>query len=104
MQYQVSVQPSEQQFIASIVSIPGVTAEGQTKAEAIAKAKAMLEEKLAIGEFVTIEVEADRLRGDDPRIKHRGIFADDPTFDDFLAEIAAYRQRVDAEEIDEVEE
>ena len=48
------------------MSIPGVTAEGQTKAEAIAKAKAMLGEKLAISEFVTIEVEADRLRGDGP--------------------------------------
>ncbi|MGG6269868.1 type II toxin-antitoxin system HicB family antitoxin [Leptolyngbya sp. AN03gr2] len=100
MQYQVFIQhPTEQRFVASIVNVPGVKAEGQTKEQAIANVKAMLESQLATGEFVTIEVEAQQPRqDDDPWIKHQGIFADDPTFDDFLAEMAAYRQQVDAQE------
>lgn len=103
MQYQVFVQnPSDQHFVASVVSLPGVTAEGHTKEEAIAKAKAMLEEQLATGEFITIEVESQSATSEsDPWIKHLGIFADDPTFDDFLAEVAAYRQLVDGQEADE---
>ncbi|MCU0570526.1 MAG: type II toxin-antitoxin system HicB family antitoxin [Oculatellaceae cyanobacterium Prado106] len=102
MQYQVFVQnPSEQHFVASIVNLPGVAAEGQTKEEAIAKAKAMLEEQLAIGEFVTIEVRTQTSGlEDDPWIKHMGLFTDDPTFDDFLAEVAAYRRQADEQEVE----
>jgi hypothetical protein len=32
--------------------------------------------------------------------KNLGLFADDPTFDDFLAEVAAYRQSIDAQQIE----
>ncbi|MBD2082491.1 type II toxin-antitoxin system HicB family antitoxin [Leptolyngbya sp. FACHB-17] len=113
MQYQVFVQnPPQQQFAESVVNVPGVMAEGQTKEEALAKlargtakAKAMLEEKLARGEFVTIEVESRPLSVEaNPWRKHQGIFADDPTFDDFLAEVEAYRRSVDAQEIEETKE
>jgi hypothetical protein len=100
MQYQVFVQnPSARRFVASIANLPSVMAEGQTKEEAVANAKALLESQLAIGEFVTIEVGASGLEGD-PWVKQVGIFEDDPTFDDFLAEVAAYRQMVDARDFD----
>jgi predicted RNase H-like HicB family nuclease len=100
MQYQVFVQNSaEQHFLAAIVGVPDVTAEGQTEAEAIAKAKTALESKLAMGKLVTIEIETQNLEPeDDPWIKHMGIFTNDPTFDDFLQEVAAYRQQVDIRE------
>jgi predicted RNase H-like HicB family nuclease len=103
MQYQVFVQPSSaQRFVASIVNIPSVMAEGQTKEEAIAKVQAMLEAQLAIGEFITIEVDPQSFgTKDDPWIKNLGIFVDDPTFDDFLKEIAVYRQLVDDQEAEE---
>ena len=35
----------------------------------------------------------------DPWLKHMGVFASDPTFDDFLTEVAAYRQQVSEDEI-----
>jgi predicted RNase H-like HicB family nuclease len=59
MQYQVFVehQPNNG-FIAAVIGMPGCLAEGQTKEEAIAKAKAELESRLAQGEIVTIEVES----------------------------------------------
>lgn len=101
MQYQVFVKShAENKFIASIIGIPDSTVEGGTKEEAIALAKAALEDQLASGELVTIEVGKERSQQEtDPWLKHMGIFASDPTFDDFLAEVAAYRQQVSEQEV-----
>lgn len=101
MQYQVFVQSHpENKFIASIVGIPNSIVEGSTKEEAIALAKAALETKLASGELVTIEVGKQASQQQtDPWLKHMGIFASDPTFDDFLVEVAAYRQQVSEQEV-----
>ncbi len=99
MQYQVFVQnQSKHRFVASVVGIPNVVVEGETEAEAIAKVKNVLESQLATGRFVTIEVNStsQETKDADPWLKHLGIFVDDPTFEDFLEEVAAYRQQVDA--------
>lgn len=102
MQYQVFVQnQSEQRFIASIVGIPNLTVEGKTEEEAIEKVKAALETQLAIGKFITIDISPNLPTPEtDPWLKNLGLFADDPTFDDFLAEVAAYRQSVDDQQIE----
>lgn len=96
MQFQVVVKSyTKNKFIASIIGIPNTTVEGDTKEEVIALAKAAIETQLASGELVTIEVGKERSQQQiDPWLKHMGIFASDPTFDDFLAEVAAYRQQV----------
>ena len=105
MRYQVLVQnPSGHHFVASIVGLSNVVADGKTEEEAISKIKAALTSQLAVSKLVTIEIESEDIdrekeQGEtvDPWIKHAGIFADDPTFDDFLAEIEAFRRRVDEE-------
>jgi predicted RNase H-like HicB family nuclease len=97
MQYQVFVQShTVNHFVASVVGIPNLSVEGTTEAEAIAKVKTALENQLMTGKFVTVEVDTPSSEND-PWIKHMGIFADDPTFDDFLAEIQAYRSQADAQ-------
>ncbi|BDA73625.1 hypothetical protein RIVM261_038850 [Rivularia sp. IAM M-261] len=103
MQYQVFVQNNpDKKFTASVVGIPNCSVEGSTKEEAIELARAAIEKQLANGDLITIEVnKVPKHLENDPLIKNIGIFADDPTFDDFLAEIAAYRQQVDAEEVQE---
>ncbi|MBW4443981.1 MAG: type II toxin-antitoxin system HicB family antitoxin [Plectolyngbya sp. WJT66-NPBG17] len=97
MQYQVFVQnQSDQHFVASIVGIPDLTVEGKTEAEAIGNAKAALGEKLAVGKLITIEISPDSPTPEtDSWLKHIGIFAEDSTFEDFLSEVAAYRQQSD---------
>lgn len=104
MQYQLFIQnPAEQKFVASVVGMPMVSGEGVTEAEAIAQAKAALESQLATGKFVTIQVSSVTQpdesvnQATDPWLKYLGLFANDPTFEDFLAEVAAYRQQVDEE-------
>ncbi len=103
MQYQVFIQnQAERQFMASIVGMPAITGEGTTEEEALAKASAALQAQLATGKLVTIQVGTpnqpnESVNQDDPWLKHQGLFADDPTFEDFLLEVAAYRQQLDAE-------
>lgn len=97
MQYQIFVQSeSASKFVASVVGVPNCVVEGSSKEEAITKAKTALEKKLSRGELVTVEIDAGRTDAEhDPWLKHLGIFADDPTFDDFLEEVAVYRQQAD---------
>ncbi|MBW4570926.1 MAG: type II toxin-antitoxin system HicB family antitoxin [Tolypothrix carrinoi HA7290-LM1] len=100
MQYQVFIQSqSEQSFIASVVGMPNLTVEGRTEKEAIALAKAALESQLATGKFVTIEVNPilQPIRTV-PQMKYAGIFADDPTFDDFMEKLAVIRKQANAVE------
>ena len=96
MQYQIFVQnPTAQHFIASVMGMPGCIAEGLTKEEAVMNARVALQHQLDQGEFVTIDLLPNSEHPIDPWIKHMGLFKDDPTFDDFLTEIAEYRQAID---------
>lgn len=79
--------------------MPDCLAEGQTKEEAVANAKVALQSRLSQGEVVMIDVEPSANQEDNPLLKHFGRFKDDPTFDDYLADIEAYRRQVDEEEV-----
>jgi hypothetical protein len=99
MQYQVLVQHQpDQSFLAAVLGVPDCSGEGQTEEEAIAKAKAALEARLAQGKVVTIEVDLRNGHVDNPLLKHFGRLKDDPTFDDFMEKIAEYRREVDETE------
>lgn len=97
MQYQVFVlSQSEQLFVASVVGMPNLTAEGRTEEEAIANAKAALESQLATGKFVTIEVNPNEQPEAASQMRYAGIFADDPTFDDWMKKLAVIRKEANA--------
>jgi hypothetical protein len=102
MQYQLFVQnQAERGFLASVIGgMPVVNGEGVTPEEAIAQAKTSLQPQLATGKFIKIQVDSAEESIEletDPWLKHLGLFANDPTFDDFLDEVAAYRHQVDEE-------
>ncbi len=103
MQYQVFVQnPTDRNFMASVVGLPNVTANGITEKEAIDRLKDILDAQFKNGKLVTIDIDVlseKSLEKSDPWIANAGIFKDDPTFDDFLAEMKAYRHEVDAAEV-----
>jgi predicted RNase H-like HicB family nuclease len=104
MQYQVFVQnPTERIFMASVVGLPSLTANGITEQEAIDRLKSILNAQFKHGKLVTIDIDipTDRSSANsDPWIANMGIFQDDPTFDDFLAEVNTYRNEIDTAEID----
>jgi predicted RNase H-like HicB family nuclease len=102
MQYQVFVQnPTDRTFMASVVGLPNLTANGITEQEAIDRLKGILDAQFKHGKLVTIDIDvpSDRLpEKSDPWIANMGIFQDDPTFDDFLAEVNTYRNSIDTAE------
>jgi predicted RNase H-like HicB family nuclease len=110
MQYQVFVQnPADRTFLASVIGLPNLTANGITEQEAIDRLKSILDAQFKHGKLVTIDIDvpSDRWHSlssgespatNDPWITNMGIFQDDLTFDDFLAEVNAYRNAIDSAE------
>lgn len=100
MQYQVFVKnPAESEFMASVIGLPNVTANGITEKEAIDKLKVILDAQFRNGKLVTIDIDIPSKvteERSDPWIDNMGIFQDDPTFDDFLGEVNNYRNEVDS--------
>jgi hypothetical protein len=78
--------------------LPNVTANGITEKEAIDKLKVILDAQFRNGKLVTIDIDIPSkvTEKSDPWIDNMGIFQDDPTFDDFLAEVNNYRNEVDS--------
>lgn len=100
MQYQVFVQNrTDGLFSATVVGVPDCVAEGVTQEEAVTKATATLRARLARGKLFTVEVEDMPAKETaNPWLEIHGSLRDDPTFDDFVAEIAHSRRQLEAEE------
>ncbi len=100
MQYQVFIQSrTDGLFSATVVGIPDCVAEGTTQEEALTKATATLKARLEKGKLVTVEVEDMPVRETaNPWLEIHGSLRNDPTFDDLMAEIAHFRQQLEAEE------
>lgn len=106
-QYQVLVRShSSDLFTAAVLGMADCVAEGSTREEAIANAKRVLAERLARGEIVTIELEnaeietgTVRKATDDVWREQSGRFLDDPTFDEFLAEMQRERRELDSDDL-----
>jgi predicted RNase H-like HicB family nuclease len=100
MQYQVFVNnPVDSTFMASVVGLPNLTANGVTEKDAIDNLKVILDAQFRNGKLVTIDIDIPSKVTEgktDPWIANMGIFQDDPTFDDFLAEVNNYRNEIDS--------
>lgn len=113
MQYNIFIQnPTENHFTASVIGVPDCVAIGTTEAEALDQAKILLEEQLAKGKIVTVDLLLNdgatvdpqfqgnrRRQGDFSSLPGYGVFKDDLTFDDFVERMAEYRTKFDAEAV-----
>ncbi|WP_310488389.1 hypothetical protein, partial [Chamaesiphon sp. VAR_69_metabat_338] len=93
--------PAESEFMASVIGLPNLTANGMTEKEAIDKLKVILDAQFRNGKLVTIDIDIPSKvteERNDPWIDNMGIFQDDPTFEDFLTEVNNYRNEVDLTE------
>jgi hypothetical protein len=99
MQYQIFVEDqSEKYFVASVIGMPNIEADGSTESEAVSKAESALRKQLAKGKIITVEV--DTHLSSNPYI-HAGILQSDPTFDDWMERLAEIRRQ--ANEVDDQE-
>src|SRR5687767_1535146 len=72
-----------------------LVAEGQTREEAAARLRGLVDARLAAG----AEVRTLDLPGaDNPWVKHAGMFKDDPMFDEVIEIMKENRRRLDADE------
>ena len=91
----VFVQQTEDDgYKATPFVFPDFVAVGKTRDEALTNLKVALNARLSQGEIMTVEVGEP----EHPWLKGAGMFKHDPTYDDFLAEIDAYRHEVDEAE------
>ena len=99
MQFQILVQrQSEIFFTASVLGLPDCRSTVATEAEAITYVRSELAHRLQKMKVVTVEVETPTeqpppITGN-PWLDSFGIFKDDPTWDEFQANIAEYRREV----------
>jgi hypothetical protein len=83
-------------YVASILGFPDVTAKGTTRQEALANLRQELNQRLSQVEIVPMETEADH-----PWLQFAGMWANESHFDEFVADIEAYRRELDNVETDQ---
>ncbi len=96
MRHDVYVRPSNNGFLATIAAVPERMIEAATREEVIAKAYAELKDIIAQGFLVSIETD-EMERHKKPLSSFAGMWAQDETFDEFVAAIKAYREEVNAD-------
>ncbi|NEP61150.1 MAG: type II toxin-antitoxin system HicB family antitoxin [Symploca sp. SIO2G7] len=82
-------------FRAIVLGLPDCQVEGANKEEAIANIDKLLRERLAKADIISLEVESPN--SEHPWMQFAGMYANNPLFEEVLADIATYRQEMDAE-------
>jgi predicted RNase H-like HicB family nuclease len=98
MRYTVFLRQQDGQHYAVVPLLPSCAAQGRSREEVLHNVKVAIEETLANMEITTVEVSLPSQPAPTNHwLETAGIFQDDPLFDEMLAEVAAYRQALDAQ-------
>ena len=97
MRVSILLQPNlPEGYMATVLGWPDLMIKGKTEEETLNNVRQEVTSRLQQSKFVTLEIHDDE--SNDPWMKFAGMWENDPTFDDFLAEIAAYRRELDEQE------
>lgn len=95
MTYDVILRKKQNKYVARVREWPEVVIEENSREEAIKHIKDHLAAYLSQPpEVIQIDLEP-AVPSERPWLQFAGMWTDDPTWDDFVAEIAAYRQESD---------
>ncbi|MBI3801998.1 MAG: hypothetical protein HY268_34145 [Deltaproteobacteria bacterium] len=95
MTYDVILRKQQNKYIARVRDWPEVMIEEETREAALTRIKQHLIAYLSqTPEVVSIELEPVEAT-ENPWLQFAGMWADDPTWDDFVTEVATYRQEMD---------
>jgi len=95
MTYDVILRKKQNKYIARVRDWPEVVIEEETREAALTQIKQHLTAYLSQApEVVQIELEPVGAAAH-PWLQFAGMWADDPTWDDFVTKVAAYRQEID---------
>lgn len=94
MRVSVLLQPNlPEGYMATVLGWPDLLVKGKTEEETLDNVRQIVTNRLQQAKFVTLDIQTDETN--DPWMKFAGIWENDPTFDDFQAEITAYRRELD---------
>lgn len=100
MTYEVILRKKQNKYIARVRYWPEVMIEEDTREAALTQIQQHLAAYLSQApEVVPIELEPPATTAH-PWLQFAGMWADDPTWDDFLKEVASNRQEIDATDVD----
>lgn len=99
MTYDILIQPQPGgMYRATVLGWPDLSAVGDSEQTVIERVRQILRERLAQSKIVRIEVDetvAKTTASEHPWLPFLGMWRDDPTFDDLLARMEAYRRELD---------
>jgi hypothetical protein len=84
-------------YLARPALWPDSVVYGATEQEALDRVRALIWDLLSRTQFVQVEVDVPEQQVDNPWFVKAGMFAHDPTWDDFLQALADYRRQLDEE-------
>ncbi len=100
MTYDVILRKKQNKYIARVRDWPEVVVEEETREAALTQIKQHLTAYLRQApEVIPIELEPGAA-AEHPWLQFAGMWADDPTWDDFVTGVAAYRQEIDAADVE----
>jgi len=99
MTYDILIQPQPGgTYRATVLGWPDLSAVGDSEQTVIKRVRETLRERLAQSKIVRIEVDETVTKttaSEHPWLPFLGMWKDDPTFDDLLARMEAYRRELD---------
>lgn len=81
---------------------PDSVVHGVTEQEALDRVCVLIRDLLSRTQLVQVEVDVPKSQVDNPWLARAGMFADDPTWDDFLKAMADHRRQLDNEQTSEL--
>ncbi len=94
MTYEVILRKKDNKYIARVRDWPELMIEENTREAAISQIKEQLVEYLSHPPEV-VHIDLETTAETNPWLKFAGMWADDPAWEDFLAEVETYRRQVD---------
>lgn len=98
MTYDVLVtKKNSKRYTARVLLLPEITVTGESEETVLDKIRTAITDLRASSHIVRLDVPALDEREGDPWLKYAGMWADDPDWDVFQAEIEVFRQTMDAQ-------
>lgn len=98
----ILLKQAENGYVARPVLWPDAVVHGATEQEALDRVRVLIHDLLSRTKFVQVEVEVPEYQVDNPWLAKAGMFADDPTWNDFLQVMADYRRQLNEEQASEL--
>lgn len=95
----ILVKQADDGYTARPVLWPDAAAHGSTEQEALDSVRALIRDLLKQTQLVKVEIDTSTDQVNNPWLIKAGMFANDPTWDNFLKIMSDYRQQLDDEQV-----